>query len=384
MQLNLPGDTTLNVLAGNSEGTVFAATSKGVYKSLDSGLNWINAEITTSAYRICIDKEDRIFTHIYPNIHYSVNNGDSWSEIICPPVGIETFHFNKNTIVFGNWGSIYKSDDFGDTWEHVLEGGHSLWVVNAIVENSDGILFAGVTDFLYGGGVYRSVDGGDTWELTNLIGDFIWALGLNSQGAIFAGSVGNRIGVFRSYNNGDTWQRVKSDVFVEAIAITPDDVIYIGCSNEHGSQGGVFRSDNHGETWELINSGLVGWSHQNIYRLSLAPNGYLYAYSRNHLHRSVNPVFDANAAPLQEADDLTVFPNPFIDFLHFQFPNGKYYAEDYSVNVFDPIGRLVFSQELGGLQDGTINLSSLPQGLYYISVEIRGQRFSKPIVKNPK
>ena len=81
---------------------------------------------------------------------------------------------------------------------------------------------------------------------------------------------------------------------------------------------------------------------------------------------------------------MTVFPNPFIDFLHFQFSSNKYYAEDYSVKVFDPLGRMVFSQELGGLQDGTINLSSLPQGLYYISVEIRGQRFSKPIVKNPK
>jgi len=78
---------------------------------------------------------------------------------------------------------------------------------------------------------------------------------------------------------------------------------------------------------------------------------------------------------------LTVFPNPFIDFLHFQFSSNKYYAEDYSVKVFDPLGRMVFSQELGGLQDGTINLSSLPQGMYYISVEINGQRYAKPILK---
>ena len=78
---------------------------------------------------------------------------------------------------------------------------------------------------------------------------------------------------------------------------------------------------------------------------------------------------------------MTVFPNPFIDFLHFQFSSNKYYAEDYSVKVFDPLGRMVFSQELGGLQDGTINLSSLPQGMYYISVEINGQRYAKPILK---
>jgi hypothetical protein len=75
MKLNLPEDATLNALAGNSEGTVFAATSKGVYISFDNGHNWTNTEITNSAYRLIVDKEDRIFAAIYPNIHYSTNNG---------------------------------------------------------------------------------------------------------------------------------------------------------------------------------------------------------------------------------------------------------------------------------------------------------------------
>ncbi len=304
MQLNLPGDTTLNALAGNSEGSVFAATRKGVYTSLDNGLNWTNTGITNSAYRIFVDKEDRIFAAIYPNIHYSTNNGDSWSEIICPPVGIVTFHFNNNTIVFGNWGSIYKSADFGDTWTQTLEISNAKEVAS-IIETTDGTMFAGITAWsVPGGGVYLSMDNGDTWEYVGLWNHYIRSLATNSQGTLFAGSIGEGVGIYSSDDNGETWTGLKNDVFVTSIVVTPEDVIYIGCSNEHGTQGGVFRSFDDGETWEMINSGIEGYWQQCIYGLSLAPDGYLYAYG-HYLFRTGEPVFSvvytisASANPIE-------------------------------------------------------------------------------------
>jgi len=385
MQLEVPENTGVYCIKGNTNGQTYLG-ARGFHISIDHGLNWNPTSFTELVGTIDVNlKTGDIFVGNHLGVFYSTDNGENWNTTSFNDNALIVFLSSLNHIFIGNWGNIYKSTDNGDTWTQTLELSNDNEVAS-IIETADGTMFAGVTAFMGGGGVYRSADSGDTWEQIGLPNKYVRSLAVNSLGDIFAGSVGDHYlyygGLYKSTDNGGTWVELRNDVLVTSIVITPDDHIYFG-SNEYGDQAGVFFSNDHGETWERIISGLIGPSNQKIEGLSLAPDGYLYAYG-NHLHRSVNPVFDANAAPLQEADDLTVFPNPFIDFLHFQFPNGKYYAEDYSVNVFDPIGRLVFSQELGGLQDGTINLSSLPQGLYYISVEIRGQRFSKPIVKNPK
>jgi photosystem II stability/assembly factor-like uncharacterized protein len=381
MQLNLPGDTTLNALAGNSEGTVFAATRKGVHLSFDSGLNWTNTEITNSAYRIFVDKEDRIFAAIYPNIHYSANNGDSWSEIICPPVGIVTFYFNNNTILFGNWGSIYKSSDFGDTWTQTLEISNAKEVAS-IIEAADETLYAGITAWsVPGGGVYRSMDNGDTWEHAGLWNHYIRSLATNSQGTLFAGSIGDGVGIYSSDDSGETWKGLKNDVFVTSIVITPEDVIYIGCSNEHGTQGGVFRSFDNGETWEMINTGLIGWENQNVYGLTLSPDGYLYAYGR-HLHRSIEPVFLSNSIQQPNDFETTIYPNPFTSNLNISLSHNYIDSKNTIVSIYDVLGNIVFKQRLLRYSNHfTINTEFLKQGAYFLSIDANGKRYSKPIIK---
>jgi hypothetical protein len=168
-------------------------------------------------------------------------------------------------------------------------------VVNAIIENSDGILFAGVIDFFGGGGVYHSLDNGDSWQQVGLNNKFISSLAVSSSGVLFTGSRGDYEygggGVYRSEDNGLTWEEIAYNVLVTSMAIDPNDVIYIGCTNEHGGQGGVFRSVDNGDTWELIITGMG--VRLDVDGLSLSPDGYLYAYSRWSLRRSVDSVFEA-------------------------------------------------------------------------------------------
>jgi photosystem II stability/assembly factor-like uncharacterized protein len=367
IQLNLPKDTTLHALAGNSEGTVFAATSIGVFSSFDNGQNWAIAEITNSVYRIIVDKHDRIFATIYPNIQYSINKGDSWNEIICPPVGIMTLHVNNNSIVFGNWGEIYKSSDFGQTWSQVLELSNTQ-VINVIIENPDGVLFAGVATFFGGGGVYRSLDNGDTWQKVGLNNSFITSLVMSSTGVLYAGSWGDS--VFRSEDNGDTWKEIAYNGWVTSMAIDPNDVLYIGSIN------GVFRSADNGETWERIVTGMGNY--HEVEGLTLSPDGYLYAY-HNKLFRSAEPVFTPNSIPILNTYSVKIFPNPFTDTLQIELPDELLWKGLVSVNVYDPTGKLVLSPNITNLQ--SINLTALPEGLYYISIDVNGQRITRPIVK---
>ena len=380
MQLEVPENTGVYCIKGNTNGQTYLG-ARGFHISIDHGLTWNPTSFTELAGTIDINLQTGdIFVGNHLGVFYSTNNGENWCATSFNDNVNVVFLSKYNNVFVGNWGGIYKSTDFGETWSQVLKFDIDGTLVNALIENNDEVIFAGITSFFGGGGVYRSLDGGDTWEYTGLLNHYISALATNSQGILFAGSIGDEgVGIYCSDDNGETWTGLKNNVFVTSIVVAPEDVIYIGCSSEHGTQGGVFRSVDNGNTWEHLATGMGDYP--DVEGLTLAPDGYLYAYSRWSLHRSTEPVFDPNAAPLQEANDLAIFPNPFIDFLHFQFPNGKYYAEDYSVKVFDPIGRLVFVKNLGGQQRGTINLLSLPQGLYYISVEINGQRYAKPILK---
>lgn len=378
MQLEVPENFVARSMDANSLGWLFVGTNDGLYRSTENGFNLSKIGLENVVLGLIVDLQDNIFAGSGP-IYLSTDNGEHWSEIYTPS-DVNVIYVKESLILYGSGCGIYKSTDFGETWSQVLKFDIDGTLVNALIENNDEVIFAGITSFFGGGGVYRSLDGGDTWEYTGLLNHYISALATNSQGILFAGSIGDEgVGIYCSDDNGETWTGLKKNVFVTSIVVTPEDVIYIGCSSEHGTQGGVFRSVDNGNTWEHLATGMGDYP--DVEGLTLAPDGYLYAYSRWSLHRSTEPVFDPNVAPLQEANDLAIFPNPFIDFLHFQFPNGKYYAEDYSVKVFYPIGRLVFVKNLGGQQRGTINLSSLPQGLYYISVEINGQRYAKPILK---
>ena len=80
-----------------------------------------------------------------------------------------------------------KSTDNGQTWTTIGNGSY----INSFAENSAGHLFFGTNDF--GQGVYRSVDFGETWEL---ISDGlptsinINALAVDSEDYLYAGTGG--------------------------------------------------------------------------------------------------------------------------------------------------------------------------------------------------
>ncbi|TVQ13927.1 MAG: T9SS C-terminal target domain-containing protein, partial [Bacteroidetes bacterium] len=170
------------------------------------------------------------------------------------------------------------------------------------------------------------------------------------------------------------------NVWVTSMAIDPNDVLYIGCTREHGGPGGVYRTKDNGDSWDHIITGMSDY-HLTVEGLSLSPDGYLYAYSRWVLYRSTQPVFSSNSIIQQETIELKIYPNPFSDILHIELPNEQPLHGSLSVRVIDPLGRVVYSNSLCNLKGFTVNLSTLSAGFYYISIEGNRQKYSKPIIK---
>jgi hypothetical protein len=334
---------------------------------------------------LTIDSNDNVYAGSNP-IYLSTNGGDDWS-VIPTPSDVNCIFTNDNMILYGYWGGIYKTLDMGENWTQVLQ---LVDVTNSIVENIDGTLFAGITSFFGGGGVYRSFDSGDTWEYCGLLDNYIWSLAVNSQGVLFAGSVGEDIGLFRSYNNGNTWEYIVWDITVDAIAITPDDVIYIGCSSC-----GVARSFDSGNTWEFINSGLgdnphaegtevtvtsthsegyefVNWTEEGIVVSELPV--YIFAVERT-LTLVANFKL-INGAALDNINQYKYFPNPFSTVVTFEYP---LLSSEGLLRICSAMGNVVFTGRLNGAKT-SFDLSHLPQGVYIYSIETDGHYLHKGVI----
>ncbi|MBN1969332.1 MAG: hypothetical protein JXR48_03715, partial [Candidatus Delongbacteria bacterium] len=150
------GDVVLN-----SSKDIFLGTQSGVYKSFDDGVSW-DQKLDINTHNLVIDSNGVLFATRW-NIYYSQNNGEDWSQIEYPNLMSFSarlfFTISGDMLYYSN--GIFKTSNHGETWTKVLDCGVDGECIYEIVETSQGVLFAGSTDFLaigIPGGVYRSTD----------------------------------------------------------------------------------------------------------------------------------------------------------------------------------------------------------------------------------
>ncbi len=192
------------IWAGTGEQNNRQSTSwgNGVYRSTDGGRSWVHLglEETRHIGRVAVHPSD-------PDVAYVAALGNLWAP--------------------SSERGVFKTDDGGATWEHVLAIDTLTGVVDLVMDpSSPDVLYAAAYQRLRrtwgfngggpGSGVYRTRDGGATWEeLTNGIPD---------------GDKG-RIGL--------------------AIAAANPQVL--NATIEHSSERGVYRSEDGGESWAKVN-----------------------------------------------------------------------------------------------------------------------------------
>ncbi|MFC1852574.1 WD40/YVTN/BNR-like repeat-containing protein [candidate division CSSED10-310 bacterium] len=151
---------------------IFAATSKGVYRSPDGGGSWQN--ISPSAYHgECLDllmnriDPQSLYLMTLIGIFYSPNQGQDWENyshnlpkskttcLVQDPH--DTDHFLVKTMK-----GLYKSVDAGQNWEHIVAYGfpsHSSFLL--FHPHQAGVIFA---NDLQNGGLFRSRNAGLSWS----------------------------------------------------------------------------------------------------------------------------------------------------------------------------------------------------------------------------
>jgi photosystem II stability/assembly factor-like uncharacterized protein len=185
-------------------------------------------------------------------------------------------------------GGVWKSDDYGRTWNPIFERESTQSVgAIAVAPSNPNIIYVGSGEGLHrpdlsvGNGIYKSTDAGKTWTHLGLRdGLQIPALAIDPRdpNKIFAAVLGHPYGpneergLYRSTDGGQTWQKAiykDENTGASDVEIDPSnpDVIYASMWEAregpwednnivNGTGGGLFKSTDGGSTWRPLANGL--------------------------------------------------------------------------------------------------------------------------------
>jgi len=185
-----------------SVGLPWGSPRNGLYKSTDAGANWVRLTKDLPPNPRDVGRIQMDQCAAYPNVIYAALYGRAPSLV-----------------------GLYKSTDFGASWIRMPNtpsyAGGQAWYDNciAVCPTNPNYLFVG------GFTTFRSIDGGETWEDNT-----------------------------RSYSGG----QVHPDHHYLVFSPTDARTVYL-CTD-----GGVFRTRNLGESWESISNGLATVQFQSV------------------------------------------------------------------------------------------------------------------------
>jgi photosystem II stability/assembly factor-like uncharacterized protein len=206
-------------------------------------------------------------------------------------------------------GGVWKSDDYGRTWNPIFDHESTQSVGSIAVAPSDpNIIYVGSGEGLHrpdlsvGNGIYKSTDAGKTWTHLGLKdGQQIPALAVDPRdpNRVFAAVLGHPYGasqergIYRSTDGGQSWQRVISkdeNTGGSDVQIDPanPDVVYASMWEAregpwednnivNGTGGGLFKSTDGGGTWHALKQGLPNDVSQIYVAIAPSDSRRLYA-----------------------------------------------------------------------------------------------------------
>jgi len=186
-------------------------------------------------------------------------------------------------------GGVWKSEDYGTSWNNVSDGFFSTPSIGAIqiATNDPNIVYVGTgsdglrSNVIGGKGVYKSIDAGKTWEHIGLekVGQ-IGAVEIDptNSNVVWVAAIGNAFranserGIFKTTDGGQNWEKVlfvSEKVGFSDLELLPGNpnVVYAAAwkaerkpwtiiSGGTSAEGGIYKSVNGGKDWIKLKEGL--------------------------------------------------------------------------------------------------------------------------------
>jgi len=266
--------------------------------------------------------------------------------------------------------NIYKSTDYGNSWQNI-----SLSYTDFVVDQID------FTDSLNGyltllnddyGMMFRSTDGGINWSPVDYVNDQrkkIQCMEFTDPETGFI-CIKNE-GLAKTWDGGDSW------IWLGTIGeVVPDYLKFTSAEHGLAVKGDHFVAftQNGGETWDVL---------LNTFSSAMYVRGYFFDGLNQGWLTGDDGLIKSYVSTGVGTKDLipalktgpVIFPNPSGDILSIVSDR-----EIRQVIIYDTEGQMV--KNIRGFDLETINISDLTQGLYIISLrDSRGEFFEKFIKK---
>ena len=163
---------------------------------------------------------------------------------------------NPDVLYLGtSQGEVYASTDAGTSWTNPrLSTPFPGYVVDNLVIDGKGRLWAAAWGLWGGGVIAMSGDGGVSWSRRDagLEKFSVRAIAVDPRDESRL-VVGGLDGVHISEDSGNTWRKISDQINVESLAIDPRnaDTIFVGTWRQ------AWRTDDGGKTWKHIEKGMV-------------------------------------------------------------------------------------------------------------------------------
>jgi uncharacterized protein (TIGR03437 family) len=252
---NGAGTTKILALAADpkNNATVYAGTSRGVFKTSDGGLTW---KATTglpadAVNALAVDATNStVYVASNEGLFQSPDGGSTWTQLLTSPVTSVVSAATRPGLIYAGRiaAPILRSFDSGASWQEV---GTAVTTNGLAIDptNSQTVYAATARS-----GFYVSTDNGNNWTFSNTgiangnnpLTVNVVAIDPRIPLRLYAGTTA---GLFRSADGGAGWTPAGTGVGtrnVLSISINPVDatVVYAGTAG-----GGVFRSSDGGDTW---------------------------------------------------------------------------------------------------------------------------------------
>jgi hypothetical protein len=252
--------TPSTIYAGTS-GTFIGQVFRGMFKSIDGGMNWTPLATTPgpgSVTSVAIDPQNPATLYVGTTagltnaVFKSINGGDSWTPVgdglpngIVNSLAVDPQ--TPSTVYAGTQFGLFKSTNGGaaNTWTPMNTGftPSATPGINSVVidPQTPSTVYAGTGGF----GVFKSIDGGANWtpSSTGITSSLINQLVLDPTRphVLYAATSSSR--VFRSTNAGASWTPLTVGLTpptIEALAISQTGTCLHAGTNETGGIGRVF------------------------------------------------------------------------------------------------------------------------------------------------
>lgn len=259
--------------------------SIGVLKSIDGGYSWELTGLDWTIYQnrtiakllIHPTNPDVLFAATSSGLYKTIDAGESWYLVQTGDIDDLEFKPGNPEVVYAITKKFYLSVDGGETFELITDPPSNGRAQIAVTEaNPDYVYFYSSVS-----GVYRSSDSGATFEFRSpdpSIGSQAWY-----DLALAASHVDpeevhlGEINTYRSTNGGTTWIMTTDWTWNNPIGYTHCDIhemVFFGGTLYVGSDGLITKSTDSGDSWTDLSIGInirqfyrIGCSQNSLYKI---------------------------------------------------------------------------------------------------------------------